>query len=126
MRAHSLTMKPTTGSREDPATAEHPKRVGDARTLIGYARISKGSDDADLERGQLTSAGVLQHNLYADRCGTGARSSRPQLDRAIDALQTGDTLVITSLGRLGRSTLDLLDVIQTVQRRKAALRVLDI
>ena len=54
------------------------------------------------------AAGVRREDLYIDHGVSGARSSRPQFDRALDALVEGDTLVITTLDRLGRSTQNML------------------
>lgn len=56
---------------------------------------------------------------------TGARASRPQFDRALDALVAGDTLVITTLDRLCRSTQNMLTFAQELNKRGAGLRVLN-
>ena len=53
-----------------------------------------------------------------------ARSDRPQLRKALDALAEGDTLVVTRLDRLARSTRDLLNVLHTVGERGAAFKSL--
>lgn len=44
---------------------------------------------------------------------SGARASRPKFDQAIAALHEGDTLVITTLDRLGRSTQNMLAFAET-------------
>lgn len=70
--------------------------------LIGYARVSTRPQSTDRQVTDLLAAGVRRDDLYVDHGVSGARASRPQLDRALDALEAGDTLVITTLDRLGR------------------------
>lgn len=72
--------------------------------LIGYARVSTRQQSTDRQRADLLAAGVRPDDLYIDHGVSGARASRPQFDRALDALIQGDTLVIATLDRLGRST----------------------
>lgn len=43
---------------------------------------------------------------------SGARASRPEFDRAIDALEDGNTLVITPLDRLGWSRQNMLAFVE--------------
>ena len=76
--------------------------------LIGYARVSTRQQDADRQVSDLLSAGVRRDDLYVDSGVSGARASRPQFDKAVAALEEGDTLVITTLDRLGRSTQNML------------------
>lgn len=76
--------------------------------LIGYARVSTRQQDTDRQEQDLLAAGVRRDDLYVDHGVSGARASRPAFDRALDALHDGDTLVVTTLDRLGRSTIDML------------------
>jgi DNA invertase Pin-like site-specific DNA recombinase len=55
-----------------------------------------------------------------------ARASRPQFDAALNALEAGDTLVVTTLDRLGRSTQNMLSFADELRGRQAALRVLNL
>jgi DNA invertase Pin-like site-specific DNA recombinase len=72
------------------------------------------------------AAGVRSDDLYIDRGVSGARASRPQFDRALGALMEGDTLVITTLDRLGRSTQNMLAFADELRGRGAGLRVLNL
>jgi len=56
---------------------------------------------------------------------TGTKSSRPQLDRMKELLRLGDTIVITRLDRLGRSTKDLLNLVSELDDLGVNLRVLE-
>lgn len=94
--------------------------------LIGYARVSTRQQSTDRQQTDLLAAGVRRDDLYVDHGVSGARASRPQFDRAIDALIDGDTLVITTLDRLGRSTQNMLAFAEQLRGRGAGLRVLNL
>ncbi|TQJ33507.1 recombinase family protein [Arthrobacter sp. SLBN-122] len=94
--------------------------------LIGYARVSTRQPSTDRQRADLLAAGVRPDDLYVDQGVSGARASRPQFDRALDALLEGDTLVITTLDRLGRSTENMLAFADELRTRRAGLRVLNL
>jgi DNA invertase Pin-like site-specific DNA recombinase len=94
--------------------------------LIGYARVSTRQQSTDRQEADLLAAGVRRDDLYVDHGVSGARASRPQFDRALDALIDGDTLVITTLDRLGRSTQNMLAFADELRTRGAGLRVLNL
>ncbi len=94
--------------------------------LIGYARVSTRQQDTDRQEQDLLAAGVRRDDLYVDHGVSGARVSRPAFDRALDALHEGDTLVVTTLDRLGRSTIDMLSFAAQLRDRGAGLRVLNL
>jgi DNA invertase Pin-like site-specific DNA recombinase len=94
--------------------------------LIGYSRVSTRQQSTDRQEADLLAAGVRRDDLYVDRGVSGARASRPQFDRALDALQPGDTLVVTTLDRLGRSTQNMLAFAQELRDQGAGLRVLNL
>ena len=94
--------------------------------LIGYARVSTRQQSTDRQETDLLAAGVRRDDLYVDHGFSGARASRPQFDRALGALSAGDTLVITTLDRLGRSTQNMLAFAEELRGRGAGLRVLNL
>ncbi|MEB0267704.1 recombinase family protein [Cryobacterium sp. 10I5] len=94
--------------------------------LIGYARVSTRQQSTDRQEVDLLAAGVRRDDLYVDNGVSGARASRPNFDRALDALEAGDTLVITTLDRLGRSTQNMLAFAEELRGRGAGLRVLNL
>ena len=57
---------------------------------------------------------------------SGARAHRPALDQALRALQEGDTLAVTTLDRLGRSTANMLNLATDLRQRRINLRVLNL
>lgn len=94
--------------------------------LIGYARVSTRQQSTDRQKVDLLAAGVRRDDLYVDNGVSGARASRPNFDRALDAIEAGDTLVITTLDRLGRSTQNMLAFAEELRGRGAGLRVLNL
>lgn len=94
--------------------------------LIGYARVSTRQQTSDRQEADLLAAGVRRDDLYLDRGVSGARASRPGFDKALEALHPGDTLVIATLDRLGRSTQNMLALSEELKTRGAGLRVLNL
>lgn len=89
--------------------------------IIGYARVSTDGQTLDAQREALTAAGA---DKVFQETASGAQSDRQGLRRALAALNAGDTLLVTRLDRLARSTRDLLNVLETVRQAGAAFRSL--
>lgn len=94
--------------------------------LIGYMRVSTKGQDTDRQEIDLLAAGVLPVDLHADQGVSGARDKRPGLDAARAKLRAGDTLVITTLDRLGRSTENMLALAKELENEGVNLRVLNL
>jgi DNA invertase Pin-like site-specific DNA recombinase len=89
---------------------------------IGYGRISTSDQNLSSQEDALKTAGVDQ--VFLDTF-TGTKSSRPQLDRMKEQLRSGDTIVITRLDRLGRSSKDLLNLVSELDDLGVNLQVLE-
>jgi DNA invertase Pin-like site-specific DNA recombinase len=89
---------------------------------LGYGRISTADQNATSQEDALKHAEVDQ--MFIDTF-TGTKSSRPQLDRMKEQLRNGDTIVITRLDRLGRSTKDLLNLVSELEDLGVNLQVLE-
>src|SRR5262249_51348234 len=76
--------------------------------LVGYARVSTGDQNLDLQEDALRKAGC--EKLYTD-VASGAKDERAGLADAIAFLRPGDTLVVCKLDRLGRSLRHLLQAV---------------
>jgi DNA invertase Pin-like site-specific DNA recombinase len=76
--------------------------------IVGYARVSTHGQTLDAQQAALKAAGA--EHIYAEKI-SGARSDRPQLAKLLKALGEGDTVVVTRLDRLARSTRDLLNTL---------------
>jgi DNA invertase Pin-like site-specific DNA recombinase len=81
--------------------------------LIGYARVSTQDQNLDLQVDSLTKAGYQR--VFADKI-SGTRANRPGLDKALDRLREGDTLVVGKLDRLGRSVKQLVGLITCIHQ----------
>jgi DNA invertase Pin-like site-specific DNA recombinase len=81
--------------------------------LIGYARVSTLDQNLDLQLDALTAAGC--EKLFIDKM-SGAKA-RPGLDEALAFLRSGDALVVWKLDRLGRRTVQLLQLIEELNTR---------
>lgn len=91
---------------------------------IGYARVSTKDQSLDLQIDALTADGVSTSKIYHDTM-SGAGRNRPYFESCMKSLRDGDTLVIYSLDRLGRSTKDLINIVGELQEKGVNLRVLD-
>lgn len=88
--------------------------------LVGYARVSAIDQDTALQRDALAAHGVLQ--VYVE-AGSGVGPS-PQLQVALAALGSGDTLVVWKLDRVARSLVDLLAIQSRLKGIGACIRSL--
>jgi DNA invertase Pin-like site-specific DNA recombinase len=59
---------------------------------IGYARVSTSAQNLDRQIGALRAERC--HEVYREKASGKAVKDRPQLEKAIDALGTGDVLVV--------------------------------
>ncbi|HBQ3115431.1 TPA: recombinase family protein [Klebsiella quasipneumoniae subsp. similipneumoniae] len=89
--------------------------------LIGYARVSTGDQNLDLQKNALVRAECEQ--IFEDTA-SGKNSRRPGLRRAIRRLKPGDSLVVWKLDRLGRSVRDLITLVSELQARGVNFRSL--
>src|SRR6266403_4977115 len=89
--------------------------------IIGYARVS--TQDQHLT-GQLEALAAAGANPIFREKISGARADRPQLAKLMASLQPGDIVTVTKLDRLGRSTRELLELIDRISKAGAAFRSL--
>lgn len=89
--------------------------------LLGYARVSTTDQDASLQIDALSAAGC--YRVFVDTI-SGASAQRPELEKLLDQLRPGDTLVVWRLDRLGRSIRHLIDQLQVLAERGVGFRSL--
>jgi DNA invertase Pin-like site-specific DNA recombinase len=82
--------------------------------LIGYARVSTGDQNLDLQLEALKKAGCEE--IFKDAI-SGTRSKRPGLDKALELLRKDDTLVVWKLDRLGRSVKHLVNMVGELREK---------
>src|SRR6516225_3955650 len=90
-------------------------------TTYGYARVSTDGQTLQAQTEALHAAGCAR--IFAEKI-SGAYSDRPQLAKAIAALAEGDTLVVSKLDRLARSTRDLLNALDAIGKAGATFKSL--
>ena len=90
--------------------------------VIAYARVSTEGQTLEAQLAQLKQAKAGR--IFKEKV-SGARADRPQLKKAIAALEPGDVLLVTRLDRLARSTRDLLNVLDEITRKGAGFRSLN-
>jgi DNA invertase Pin-like site-specific DNA recombinase len=88
---------------------------------IGYARVSTDGQTLDAEVAQLRAAGAAK--VFKEKA-SGAKNDRTQLKNAIAALAESDTLIVTRLDRLARSTRDLLNILGNIADKGAEFKSL--
>lgn len=95
-------------------------KSGGLMASIGYIRVSTAGQDLALQEDAMTAAGV--EKTFTDHGVSGSKASRPGLDAALDYLREGDTLVVYRLDRLGRSTKNVLELLDTLAARGIRFR----
>ncbi|MGH3450646.1 MAG: recombinase family protein [Haloechinothrix sp.] len=89
---------------------------------IGYARVSTRDQNPDAQADALRAAAC--ERIFTDKA-TGTLASRPELDKALLVVRSGDQLAVTKLDRLGRSLEHLIELAKDLQARGVDLVVLD-
>lgn len=95
--------------------------------IYGYARVStkgQANDGNSLvaQEEALKLAGAIE--VYSDSF-TGTVTKRPELDKLLTKLQLGDTLVVTKLDRIARSSIQGIDLIQKLLDKGVVVHILN-
>jgi DNA invertase Pin-like site-specific DNA recombinase len=83
--------------------------------LVGYARVSTGDQNLDLQISALREVGC--EKLYQDQI-SGTKVNRPGLSMALEVLRKNDTLVVWKLDRLGRTVKGLIDLVNQLHQKE--------
>jgi DNA invertase Pin-like site-specific DNA recombinase len=89
-------------------------------TTVGYARVSSTGQDLDVQLEKLRDC----EKVFKEK-RSGIDAGRPELKRCLEYLRDGDTLVVTKLDRLARSTSDLYRIISQLAEKGVEFKVLD-
>jgi len=90
--------------------------------FIGYARVSTGEQNMDLQVDALKRADCAK--VFSDEM-SGVKADRPGLQEALTFLREGDSLVVWRLDRLGRSLRDLVQRVEDLQKQGIGFRSLN-
>ncbi|MEI4800859.1 recombinase family protein [Bacillus sp. NPDC077411] len=88
---------------------------------FGYMRVSTIDQNLDRQEQQLKEAGC--ERIFFEKI-TGFKRNRPELNRMLEFLRQGDTVVVTDLTRLSRSTKDLIEIAELISQKGANLKSL--
>ncbi len=91
-----------------------------AMALVGYARVSSVGQSLDIQVDKLGHC----DKIFQEK-KSGASSKRPRLTDCLEYVREGDTIVVTRLDRLARSTLHLCQIAHELSRKGVDLQVLD-
>jgi len=95
--------------------------------IYGYARVSTRGQAADgnslaAQEAALRAAGA--EVIYSDAF-TGTKAHRPELDKLMEVIQSGDKLVVTKLDRIARSAVQGIELIQSLLDKGVAVHILN-
>ena len=88
--------------------------------LVGYARVSSIGQSLDVQLDKLKDC----RKIFQEK-KSAAGGKRPQLIACLEYVREGDSLVVTRLDRLARSTLHLCQIADELKRKQVELQVLD-
>jgi len=88
---------------------------------IGYARVSSYGQSLDIQLEKLNHC----DRVFKEKQSGRSTDKREQLALCLDYVRDGDTLVVTKLDRLARSTRDLLNILNSLEKKQVKLNVLD-
>ena len=86
--------------------------------IYGYARVSTADQNLDRQKDALSKYGI--DRLYCEKM-SGTKKNRPELDAMLNELRDGDTVVVESLSRLGRSVKNLAELIELFNEKNVRL-----
>lgn len=102
-------------------------RIGGIFTIYGYARVSskKQLHGNSIEEQTITLKANGAITITTEQY-TGKTTSRPKLQKLLDSLQPGDTLIVTKLDRLARNVSEGIDLIRALFQKNVKVHVLNI
>lgn len=90
---------------------------------LGYTRVSTSNQDAQLQLDALLSVGVQKRDVFADvTSGSKTAIERPGMKRLLEYAEEGDTVVVWRVDRLGRSMIDVLNIVTPLRDRGVHVR----
>lgn len=95
--------------------------------IYGYARVStkgQAKDGNSLEAQEKTLRDNGAQTIFRESF-TGTKKDRPRLNELLAILKEGDTVVVTKLDRIARSTRDGLDIIDELLTKGVAIHILN-
>jgi DNA invertase Pin-like site-specific DNA recombinase len=105
----------------DPTELLAPAPAVLSEIRIGYARVSTGGQRLERQLDALRAAGCRR--VFAEK-ESGKDADRPELTACLAFITAGDTLVVPTLDRLGRSLHDLITIVGDLRTREVGFKSL--
>jgi DNA invertase Pin-like site-specific DNA recombinase len=83
---------------------------------FGYRRVSSVKQSYERQTKALRDFGIPDDRIYEDKV-SGKFKNRPGLDALLKVARRGDTITVSSLDRLGRTVLHILQTIEQLEHR---------
>ena len=99
------------------STPKHPGK------MYGYIRVSTTAQTLDRQTDALTAEGIDPALIFSDKI-SGTKQSRPGLDEILRHIDSGDSITVHSMDRLGRSALHVMQTIADLEERGVSVRSL--
>lgn len=93
--------------------------------IVGYARVSTRGQKLEAQIKALREAGVEVDHLFQEKV-SGAKSNRPELEALIKHVRKGDTVIVTKLDRIARSTKHLLEIAEILNKKSVIFKILNL
>ena len=93
--------------------------------IYGYARCSTSEDRQDITRQirELMSMGITDEKYIFWEYESGTKKNRPELGKLLEIVKPGDTVAVTEVSRLTRSTSDLCSILAITKEKKLCLTI---
>lgn len=91
--------------------------------LVGYARVSSKEQNLDRQLRELADAGIEQ--LFTEKVSGKNVADRPEFNSLLNYVRKGDTIVVSSLDRLGRNYDDIKETVAKLSKQHVNIRILD-
>ena len=89
--------------------------------LVGYARVSTQEQNLNRQLDQLTASEC--EKIFQEKI-TGTKKDRPELDKLLEQIRPSDTIIVSDLTRLSRSTKDLFQIVELIQSKGSNIKSL--
>ena len=91
---------------------------------LGYARVSTSQQKLDIQLAALKEMGIRKDRIFTDKA-SGKNTDRPGLERLLNRAEDGDEVLCTKLDRLGRNTLDMIQIVEELHNRGVSVTFID-
>lgn len=89
--------------------------------IFGYARVSTAEQSLDLQLDALLKEGISHKNIYTDKVSS-TKEERKSLNKLLDYVREGDTIMVWKLDRLARSLIHFTKLMSELDEKGVKFR----